>query len=262
MIIQEAASVSVSIIASIVPDNTQMIQPTSLASVPVFLFSGPCVAPLTGAWWPGSPGTRTLLLALTIGVFTWNDTNKKFTWQFDDCNHFTLWEYSGKRVIFVTLETVDAIERDRLVWTSRVKQMHLSAVSISCTDENEEERFTSAADTTSSSMQHIYRCFGFLFFNTLTPKCDISALVPDTQPLRSDWSLNKYSCKRAQRHKTWPFMQICNCVHSHHFLHDGLQVVSIGQHQSLHICSQGSCQQRDRHRGVFRVRHLNRTWRF
>ena len=50
--------------------------PTSLVSVSFFLFSDPCEGPLTGAWWPGRPGTNTLLLALTIGVFTWKQETK------------------------------------------------------------------------------------------------------------------------------------------------------------------------------------------
>ena len=46
--------------------------PTSLVSASFFLFSNPCAVPLTGAWWPGRPGTNTLLLVFTMGVFTWN----------------------------------------------------------------------------------------------------------------------------------------------------------------------------------------------
>lgn len=50
--------------------NSGAEPPTSLLPESFFLFSEPCVVALTGAWWPGSPGTSTLLLALTIGVFT------------------------------------------------------------------------------------------------------------------------------------------------------------------------------------------------
>lgn len=49
---------------------------TSLLPESFFLFSEPCGVALTGAWWPGSPGTNTLLLVLTMGVLTW-EFNKK-----------------------------------------------------------------------------------------------------------------------------------------------------------------------------------------
>lgn len=52
---------------------------TSLLPESFFLFSEPSVVALTGAWWPGSPGTNTLLLLLTMGVFTYEfnkNTNK------------------------------------------------------------------------------------------------------------------------------------------------------------------------------------------
>lgn len=134
-------------------------EPTSLVSVSFFLFSDPCVGPLTGAWWPGSPGTNTLLLALTIGVFTWNKKAIRFSSSSSSltCYIFNLskvhinlqmwpnkvwrtcWEYISvldwRRV---TLETVVSMERDKLVWTSRVKQTCLSVVLISCTDGKEE----------------------------------------------------------------------------------------------------------------------------
>lgn len=113
---------------------------TSLESVSFFLFSE---LPFTGAWWPGSPGTNTLLLALTIGVFTWNRSFTFMTWVrvkavyrgepahtirlfgLDDGLQETEFE-------LVTLETVVSRERDKLVWTSRVKHTCLSAVLISC----------------------------------------------------------------------------------------------------------------------------------
>lgn len=50
--------------------------------------------------------------------------------------------------------------------------MHLSAVSITCTNKNEGEHFISVVETISKLMQHIYRCFS-LFSNTPTPKCVI-----------------------------------------------------------------------------------------
>lgn len=51
----------------------------------------------------------------------------------------------------------------------------------------------------------------------------------------------------------------CSLLHTHHFLHDRLQVVSICQQHSPCISSKGSSQQWDRHWGVLCVRHLHRT---
>lgn len=126
-------------------------EPTSLVSASFFLFSDPCVVALIGAWWPGSPGTKTLLLALTIGVFTWNEKPiKKGSRCHQKCSVIDKYDLmrSGEHVkntsVFltqarlVTLETVVSMERDKLVWTSRVKQTCLSAVLISCTDGKEE----------------------------------------------------------------------------------------------------------------------------
>lgn len=116
------------------------IDATSLESVSFFLFSE---LPFTGAWWPGSPGTNTLLLALTIGVFTWNRSFTFMTWvtvkvvyRGEPAHTIRLFGLDDglEEIEFelVTLETVVSRERDKLVWTSRVKHTCLSAVLISC----------------------------------------------------------------------------------------------------------------------------------
>lgn len=83
---------------------------------------------LTGAWWPGSPGTKTLLLALTIGVFTWNEKpSKKGYHRHQKCTVIDKYdlvrpgEHVKNTLVFltearlVTLETVVSMERDKLV---------------------------------------------------------------------------------------------------------------------------------------------------
>lgn len=77
-----------------------------------------------------SPSTS---VARTVGSLS----RVHMDWQIT-CPDQSSWHSEENEDLIVTLETVVSMERDKVVWTSRVKHTCLSAVLISCTDERKE----------------------------------------------------------------------------------------------------------------------------
>lgn len=69
----------------------------------------------------------------TINSYAWIFSLVQITWTRQNTTIFL------RQVQHVTLETVVSIERDKLVWTSRVKQTCLSDVLISCAEGKNED---------------------------------------------------------------------------------------------------------------------------